>query len=61
MHQLVQARMWAQGLTVAVVIASGVMAGMSSTGEKPVPKEDHSWRRVLGEFILQSVMKIDVA
>ncbi len=48
--QLVQARMWAQGLTVGVLIGSGVVAGMSSDGEKHELEEDHSWKEILGEF-----------
>ncbi len=46
--------MWAQGLTVGVVIASGVLAGVSVDQEKDVNQvaggDDHSWRDILGEY-----------
>lgn len=48
-QKLVQARMWAQGLTVGVLIGSGVVAGMSSDGEKHELEEDHSWKEILDE------------
>lgn len=41
--------MWAQGLTVGVLIVSAVMAGVNSQGEKPAEPEDHSWRAILEE------------
>jgi hypothetical protein len=42
--------MWAQGLTVGVLIGSGVLAGVNAqTGNKPHEEEDHSWRTILGE------------
>ncbi|KAK4686116.1 hypothetical protein P7C73_g4021, partial [Tremellales sp. Uapishka_1] len=47
-QKIVQARVWAQGLTVAVLIGSAVLAGTNSQGEKPALPEDHSWRTILG-------------
>jgi hypothetical protein len=42
--------MWAQGLTVAVLIASGVLSGVNAqTGFKAPEDVDHSWRTILGE------------
>ncbi|GMK57013.1 hypothetical protein CspeluHIS016_0308530 [Cutaneotrichosporon spelunceum] len=46
-QKLVQARMYAQGLTVAVLIASAVMAGVNAKGKKPEIPGDHSWRDML--------------
>jgi hypothetical protein len=46
-QKLVQARMYAQGLTVGVLIASAVMAGVNAQGKKPVQPVDHSWRDML--------------
>ncbi|CAK9779829.1 putative mitochondrion protein [Cutaneotrichosporon oleaginosum] len=46
-QKLVQARMYAQGLTVGVLIASAVMAGVNAQGKKPVQPADHSWRDML--------------
>jgi len=49
-QKLVQARMWAQGLTVAVLIASGVLSGVNAqTGFKAPEDVDHSWRTILEE------------
>lgn len=42
--------MWAQGLTVGVLIGSGVVAGVNTKGEKPQEEVDHSWKTILGEF-----------
>ncbi|EIW73244.1 hypothetical protein M231_07877 [Tremella mesenterica] len=49
-QKLVQARMWAQGLTVAVLVGSAVVAGTSTAEEEEVgQREDHSWRAILEE------------
>lgn len=48
--QLVQARMWAQGLTVGTLLSSALIAGASTSGNKVVEgKQDHSWADLLGE------------
>lgn len=39
--------MWAQGLTVGVLMASAVMAGVNAQGKKPQAPVDHSWRDML--------------
>lgn len=39
--------MWAQGLTVSVLIASAVMAGVNAQGKKPEAPPDHSWKDIL--------------
>lgn len=46
-QKIVQARMWAQGLTVAVLVASAVAAGVNAKGEKPKKPVDHSWQDML--------------
>lgn len=47
--QLVQARMWAQGLTVGTLLGSALLAGASATGNKVVEgRKDHSWADLLG-------------
>ncbi|KAL7420210.1 Replication factor C, subunit RFC4 [Cryptotrichosporon argae] len=46
-QKIVQARMWAQGLTVGVLIVSAVLAGVNSKGQKPKQPEDHSWEDIL--------------
>lgn len=46
-QKLVQARMYAQGLTVAVLMASAVLAGVNAQGKKPEQPIDHSWRDML--------------
>jgi hypothetical protein len=46
--QIVQARMWAQGLTIGIVIAAGAMAHSNRTKmSAPNKHVDHSWRDVL--------------
>ena len=45
-----QARMWAQGLTVGTLIGSAVLSGMSTPEDTVIPQRaDHSWRNILGE------------
>lgn len=39
--------MYAQFLTVGVVIGSGVLAGINSQGQKPQEQVDHSWKEIL--------------
>lgn len=53
--QLVQARMWAQGLTVGVLVTSAIVAGTTSKDGKPVERVDHSWEDILGEYSDQLV------
>ncbi|KAH8079037.1 putative mitochondrion protein [Filobasidium floriforme] len=46
-QKLVQTRVVAQASTLGTLIASGMLAGMGSQGEKPKKAEDHSWRDIL--------------
>lgn len=39
--------MYAQFLTVGVVLASAVLAGVNARGVKPQRPVDHSWQQVL--------------
>jgi hypothetical protein len=51
-QKLVQARMWAQGLTVAVLVASaGLSQVRPATHKAPV---DHTWRDFIGEKDLKT-------
>lgn len=45
---------------MGTLIASGMLAGMGSQGEKPKKAEDHSWRDILGEQILFLVTALDL-
>jgi len=45
-QKIVQARMWAQGLTVGVLVAS---AGLAATESPRRAKVDHSWAMILEE------------
>ncbi|RSH89534.1 hypothetical protein EHS25_002084 [Saitozyma podzolica] len=42
-QKLVQARMWAQGLTVGTLISSALLAGVTSEDKVIQPRVDHSW------------------
>ncbi|KAL0253904.1 hypothetical protein I308_101282 [Cryptococcus tetragattii IND107] len=47
-QKVVQARMWAQGLTVALLVGSAMATGFdASNSSAPVESTDHSWRRML--------------
>ncbi|TXT05037.1 hypothetical protein VHUM_03857 [Vanrija humicola] len=46
-QKLVQARMYAQGLTIGVLMVSAVLAGVNAQGKKPELPPDHSWRDML--------------
>ncbi|WWC57651.1 uncharacterized protein I303_100184 [Kwoniella dejecticola CBS 10117] len=48
-QKVVQARMWAQGLTVGLLMASALLTGFdSSKSEEPrAPHEDHTWKAIL--------------
>lgn len=47
-QKIVQARMYAQFLTVGVLLASAVVAGVNSQGKKPeMVNNDHSWKDIL--------------
>lgn len=39
--------MYAQGLTVGVLLISAVLAGANAQGKKPARPVDHSWQQVL--------------
>ncbi|WOO84634.1 Respiratory supercomplex factor 2 [Vanrija pseudolonga] len=46
-QKIVQARMYAQGLTIGVLMVSAVLAGVNAQGKKPELPPDHSWRDML--------------
>ncbi|WWC67256.1 uncharacterized protein I206_101163 [Kwoniella pini CBS 10737] len=48
-QKVVQARMWAQGLTVGLLMVSALLTGFdSSKSEEPrAPHEDHTWKAIL--------------
>lgn len=48
-QKIVQARMWAQGLTVGVLIASAGLATTEAKGAKNAHRVDHSWALILEE------------
>jgi len=48
-QKLVQARMWAQGLTVGVLIASAGLSATDGQKERRPSREDHSWKLILEE------------
>lgn len=39
--------MYAQGLTIGVLMVSAVLAGVNAQGKKPELPPDHSWRDML--------------
>ncbi|CAL1700997.1 unnamed protein product [Somion occarium] len=49
-QKIVQARMWAQGLTVGVLIAAGVLTQSSRRAAVEHRGEDHSWKNMVEEF-----------
>jgi len=46
-QKIVQARMWAQGLTVGILIAAGALQGVKR--RTAVEQVDHSWKTILSE------------
>ena len=49
-QKVVQARMWAQGLTIGVLIAAGIMTQSQRTqAAKDHRNVDHSWQNILEE------------
>ncbi|WVO16032.1 hypothetical protein L204_103697 [Cryptococcus depauperatus] len=47
-QKVVQARMWAQGLTVGLLVGSAMLTGLSAKdNEQPHEVVDHSWKRML--------------
>ncbi|KAL0580526.1 Replication factor C, subunit RFC4 [Marasmius crinis-equi] len=46
-QKVVQARMWAQGLTIGILIAAGALKHSQREQAKTQKYEDHSWRDVL--------------
>jgi hypothetical protein len=46
-QKVVQARMWAQGLTVGLLIAAGALSHSRRLAQAKEGKADHSWRDVL--------------
>jgi len=48
-QKLVQSRMWAQGLTIGVLIASAGLSHSGNDHHRVVKLEDHSWKDILDE------------
>ncbi|KAI0772097.1 hypothetical protein BD413DRAFT_612920 [Trametes elegans] len=48
-QKIVQARMWAQGLTIGVLIAAGVLTQASRRDAHDNRSVDHSWKNILAE------------
>ncbi|OJT08005.1 Respiratory supercomplex factor 2, mitochondrial [Trametes pubescens] len=48
-QKVVQARMWAQGLTIGVLIAAGVLTQSSRQASHDNRSVDHSWANILAE------------
>jgi hypothetical protein len=46
-QKVVQARMWAQGLTIGILIAAGVITHSHREDAAKHPTIDHSWRELL--------------
>lgn len=44
--QIVQVRMWAQGLTIGLLVAGGAMSH-AKRAQAPTVRQDHSWREVV--------------
>ncbi|RPD67320.1 hypothetical protein L226DRAFT_529671 [Lentinus tigrinus ALCF2SS1-7] len=48
-QKVVQARMWAQGLTIGVLIAAGILTQTSRSKAHETRAVDHSWQNILEE------------
>ncbi|KAH9918187.1 uncharacterized protein BXZ73DRAFT_105312 [Epithele typhae] len=48
-QKIVQARMWAQGLTIGVIIAAGIMTQSQRAEHAQHRQVDHSWANILAE------------
>ena len=48
-QKIVQARMWAQGLTIGVLIAAGVLTQTQRQQAHENRSVDHSWAEILDE------------
>ncbi|KAG6828653.1 hypothetical protein H0H92_007122 [Tricholoma furcatifolium] len=46
-RQIVQARMWAQGLTIGILIVAGALTQAKRAAAAKHPNTDHSWRAML--------------
>ena len=46
-QKIVQARMWAQGLTIGILIAAGIVTHSERTNAAKHHAVDHSWRELL--------------
>jgi hypothetical protein len=55
-QKIVQARMWAQGLTVGILIVAGAMQGMKRRNAKD--QVDHSWQGILQEQEAREASKL---
>ncbi|KAI0751644.1 hypothetical protein C8Q80DRAFT_1268846 [Daedaleopsis nitida] len=48
-QKVVQARMWAQGLTIGVLIAAGILTQSQRSDSQQTRRVDHSWKNILEE------------
>ncbi|KIY52517.1 hypothetical protein FISHEDRAFT_69781 [Fistulina hepatica ATCC 64428] len=46
-QKVVQARMWAQGLAIGMLIVAGALSASSRSASKEQQVEDHSWRDII--------------
>ncbi|KZT72478.1 hypothetical protein DAEQUDRAFT_743555 [Daedalea quercina L-15889] len=49
-QKIVQVRMWAQGLTIGVLIAAGILTQTNREAAIQKPQTDHSWQGMVQEF-----------
>lgn len=54
-QKLVQARMWAQGLTVTVLVASAGLSQVKTQKDGHKMPVDHTWKDFIGEKDLKQV------
>ena len=48
-QKVVQARMWAQGLTIGVLITAGILTQSQRKAQMENRSVDHSWKNILEE------------
>ncbi|KZT12586.1 uncharacterized protein LAESUDRAFT_739965 [Laetiporus sulphureus 93-53] len=49
-QKIVQARMWAQGLTIGVLIAAGILTQASRKEAHKHREDDHTWKNMVEEY-----------
>jgi len=61
-QKIVQARIWAQGLTIAVLIASGLLTQVGRHSDTPDHKiVDHSWRQHVPQLVKEDAQRAAAA